>query len=190
MKNKIISIFSAVALMALAPFAQATGTVGVDPVQTGSLTFSASTGFYITNQFPFPFTTAPVLQLFAATTNAVPITNIFVTATNFAVSVNATNPPSQVNWQAFVGYPRVLTGTNALTGGTLATNVFSTPFAYLPIVQLQGQSTNSTGVVGLISVTTSNFVLQSTSTQTAYWGALGISASPGSYNPNAPAITY
>lgn len=190
MKNKIISLFSAVVLLAASPLAFATGGVGVDPVQTGSLIFNVSTGFYQTNQFPFAYTTPPIVQLFAGTTNAVPITNIFVTSTNFAVSVNATNPASQVNWTAFVGYPRVQVGTNALTGGLLATNVFVTPFAAAPIIQITGASTNTSGVVGLISVTSSNFVLQSTTTQTAYWGALGIAASPGSYNPNAPSITY
>lgn len=190
MNKKIISLFSAVGLLAVAQLAHATGGVGVDPVQTGSLTFSVSTGFYITNQFPYSYTTPPVVQLAAGTTNAVPITNIFVTTTNFAVSVNATNPASQVNWTAFVGYPRVLTGTNALTGGTPSTNVFTTPFAFAPIVQLTGASTNSIGVVALISVTSSNFVLQSTTTQTAYWGALGISSAPGSYNPNYPSITF
>lgn len=193
MKKKIISLFSVVVLLAASPLAFATGGVGVDPVQTGSLTFNVSTGFYITNQFPFAYTTPPVVQLSAGTTNAVPITNIFVTATNFAVSVNATNPAAQVNWTAFVGYPRVQTGTNAIQGSLLLTNTFGTPFAFLPIVQITGSITNSVinGIPCVSSVTQSNFVIQFGNTnQVIYWGALGVAASPGTYNPNYPSITF
>lgn len=193
MKNKILSILSVLALLATAQVVKATGNVGVDPVQTGSLTFNVSTGFYITNQFPFAYTTPPVIQLSAGTTNAVPITNIFVTTTNFAVSSNATNPAAQINWVSFVGYPRVQTGTNAIQASLLLTNTFSPAFAFLPIVQITGSITNSfiNGIPCVSSVTQSNFVIQFGNTnQVIYWGALGVSASPGSYNPNSPSITF
>lgn len=172
----------------------ATGTVGVDPVQTGSLTFNATTGFYITNTFPFTFTTAPVMQFFAGTTNATPITNILSTTTNFAVSVNATNPASQVNWIASVGYPRFQNGSNAVQASLLLTNVFATPFAFNPVVNISGTSTNVVtggGAPAISSVTPTQFVIQFGNTnQIIFWEASGICLTPGTYNPNAPAITY
>jgi hypothetical protein len=173
--------------------APATGSVGADPVQTGTLTFNVSTGFYQTNSFPFSYTTPPIVQFYALTTNAVPITNIFVTTTNFAVSVNATNPAAQIAWTAQVGYPRLQSGTNAIQGALLVTNVFSTPFAFNPVVTISGSSTNalSGGQPCISSVSPTNFVIQFGNTnQVIYWHALGITATPGSYNPNYPSVTY
>lgn len=194
MKKLFLSFCAAVACIGLAETAVATGNVGANPVQTGSLTFNVSTGFYITNTFPFAYTAPPVVQFFAGTTNAVPITNIFVTTTNFAVSVNATNPASQVNWIASLGYPRIASGTNAIQAQFLVTNVFAQPFAFNPVVTISGSTTNylaGPGIVCVSSVSPTNFVIQFGNTnQVVYWQAMGISLNPGSYNPNANAITF
>lgn len=194
MKKLFLSFCAAVACVAIADTAAATGSVGIDPVQTGSLTFNVSTGFYITNAFPFSYTTPPVMQCFAATTNAVPITNIFVTTTNFAVSVNATNPAAAVNWISSVGYPRIQAGTNAIQASSLLTNTFTAPFAFNPVVNISGSTTNylsGPGLACISSVSPTQFVIQFGNTnQVIYWSAIGVSVTPGSYNPNANAITY
>lgn len=179
-----------VALALAGGSAFATGAVGLNPVQTGNLTFTVGTGVYITNQFSFPYTTVPILQTSLITTNAFPVTNVFVTTTNFAVSANTTN--SQISWVAFVGYPRVQTGTNAIQGALLVTNTFVTPFAFNPVVQLTGSITNGLqGVICVSSVSPTNFVVTFGNTnQAIYWTATGVSAVPGSYNPNSPSITF
>ncbi len=188
MKKLLGFTFLAIALAAQTAFA--TGAVGLNPVQTGNLTFTTAGGVYITNSFAFPYTTVPVVNFSLVTTNAYPITNIFVTTTNFAVSANTTN--SQIQWVAFVGYPRVQTGTNAIQGSLLLTNTFSSPFAFNPVVQLTGSITNgASGQYCVSSVSPTNFVITFGNTnQVIYWSALGIAPNPGNYNPNFPNITF
>lgn len=188
MKTKL-SAFLAVVLLAVNS-AFGTGAVGLNPVQTGTLTFTTANGVYITNAFAYPYTTVPIVQFSLVTTNAFPVTNVAVTPTNFIVSANTTN--STISWVSFVGFPRVQTGTNAIQAQLLLTNTFNTPFAFNPIVQLTGSGTNIVkGTIAVSSVSPTNFVIQFGDTnQVVYWGALGISATPGSYNPNYPQITF
>jgi len=192
MKN-LLSSLVIVAVLLFTRSASATGSVGVDPVQTGTLTFNVSTGFYQTNQFPFSYTTPPIMQFIALTTNAVPITNVFVTTTNFAVSVNATNPAASVQWTASVGYPRFQNGTNAIQAQLLLTNTFAIPFAFNPVVNITGSTTNTgpQGSACISSVSPTGFVIQCGNTnQVFYWEAFGVCVTPGNYNPNSPSITY
>lgn len=174
--KKLLAIL---ATAALAINCFATGDVGNDLPQSGVLNFTAVTTIQITNTFSTPYSTIPVVQLTLVTTNASPVTNLFVTTTNFAVGVNTTN--STVAWAAFKGFPRVQTGTNAVQTLGKITNSFATPFFYQPIVQVTGSTTNAvSGVINVTQVTTTNFVVQFGDTNNIlYWGALGICTQPG-----------
>ena len=73
-------------------------------------------------------------------------------------------------------------GTNAITAGTPITNTFTVPYAYAPIINVEGSTTNGVAITG---ITTTGFIMSSAVTQAVGWGALGISATPG-----ASAVTY
>ena len=122
----------------------------------------------------------PVVQLNAITTNSQPITNVFVTTTNFAVSANATN--SQVAWNAFAGYQRLQYGTNAIQGALLVTNTFNPAYVYNPVVTISGSVTNGLagGLACVSSVSPTQFVIQFGNTnQVVYWTAIGTASAPG-----------
>ncbi len=157
----------------------ATGAVGTDVPQSGVLTFTPTTGVYITNSFAYPYSQAPVLNLTAITTNSQPITNVSVTTTNFIVSANATN--SQVAWNSFAGYQRIQYGTNAIQGSLLLTNVFNPAYVYAPVVSVEGSTTNIVkGSVAISSITPTQVVFQFGDTnQVLYWMAIGTAATPG-----------
>jgi hypothetical protein len=62
----------------------------------------------------------------------------------------------------------------------VATNVtFPTAFAYAPTIDITGNNTNAASGTAIIAVTTTNFTAISYVAQTNMWGALGISATPG-----------
>lgn len=173
--------FTVVVALALAVnSASATGAVGPDAPQNGVLTFTPTTTVYITNSFPYPYSQPPIVLFQAISTNALPITNIFVTTTNFAVSANATN--SQIAWNSYAGYQRLQYGTNAIQGSLLLTNVFNPAYAYAPSVQISGSTTNGLagGLAAISSITPTQFVIQFGNTnQIIYWQAVGTGYAPG-----------
>lgn len=175
----IVGLFFAGCLLA-----SATGTLPINATQSGTVNFVGAGVFTNTVTFPVGFTIPPYIVFSATTTNATPLTNTITTTTNFTLEVAATNV--SVNYTAYLPYPRVLVGTNTVTAGTLYTNIFSTPFAATPILNVEGTSTNVAGIVAVQSVTTSQVVFQSSITQLVYWGAFGLSPAPGTIGP----ITY
>ncbi len=180
MKTILGSAFTVVVALALAVnSASATGAVGTDVPQSGILNFTASTGVYITNSFAYPYSQVPIVQFQATLTNAIPITNVFVTTTNFAVSANTTN--SQIAWNSYAGYQRIQYGTNAIQGSLLLTNVFNPAYAYAPVVSVEGSTTNIVkGSVAISSITPTQVVFQFGDTnQVIYWMAIGTSYAPG-----------
>lgn len=163
----------------------ATGSVGVNPPQNGTLNFTNGIPG-ITNSFAYPYTVAPVVTLYAISgTNATPLTNNFVTTTNFAVTLPANaSTNGVVYWTAAVGATRLQAGSIAFNSGTVTTNV-TFPYAYAvtpSVVQLQGSvlgsATNSSPVV--TAITTTNFTISAGLTQTVYWEAIGTVANPQS----------
>ena len=172
-----ISIFAA---LALTVSAFADGAIQANSPQAGVLTFNATTGLVITNSYPIPYTAQPIVTVYSSSTNNTPFTVSGVTLTNFilTVSANATTNAS-VTWSSYVGYPRFQTGFSSLTAGTPYTNAFSTPYAFTPILNIEGSATNSAASVGIISITVTNFIIQSYISQTAYWSLLGTAYSAG-----------
>jgi hypothetical protein len=176
-------LFIAVSL-ALAFNVLATGVIQNNGPQSGTLTFNAATGLVVTNLFPVPYITPPVVTLSSTSTNNTPATISAVTLTNFVLTVtsNATTNNS-FNWFSYAGYPRVQTGTNAITAGTFVTNTFAVPYFYPPTINLDGTATNAG--VAVITTTATNFIESAAITQTVQWGAFGIAYQPG---PNT--VTY
>ena len=172
------------ASVGLAASVHASGTIAINTPQSGYDNFSTNGSAFtsITNVFSPAYTYPPVTQVFLSSgpTNALPLVTS-VTTSNLIVTINtATN--CAVYWTAFAGYPRLQFGTNAVTGGVLYTNTFTTPYASIPSISVDSSTTNS---VGLSSVSTTGFVILSGANQTVYWNALGICATPG-----ASAVTY
>ena len=163
--KKLILILAGIG-MAASVFA--TGNEGVNPPQTGVTTFTQAGGLIVTNTFAFPFQTAPLALLSPSSTNtftwATTTTNLIITSGGGSAVTNYT-----VNYAVFVGGTRMQSGTNAVTAGVLLTNVFTYPYALIPSVVVSGTSTNTTGVVAVTSVSTTNFVEESTTTQNASW---------------------
>lgn len=168
-----------VALVLAGNSAFATGAVGTDVPQSGILTFTTAGGVYITNTFAYSYSQVPIVQFQAITTNAIPVTNVAVTLTNFIVSANTTN--SQVAWNSYAGYQRLQYGTNAVQGALLLTNAFNPAYAYNPVVSIEGSSTNGlSGGIAVSSVSPTQFVIQFGNTnQVIYWTAIGTSFAPG-----------
>jgi hypothetical protein len=165
---------------ALAVNAFATGSEGFNPPQSG--TINPATGiFNVTNTFAFPFQTTPLLVVYSAATNGTPITNNFVTTTNFSISypVNGSTNAS-FSWQAYVGGTRMESGTQTVLAN-VATNI-TFPFAYAvpPVVVISGGVTNLPSAV--VAVTTTNFTLNSNATSTNQWISVGTVYNPPSEN--------
>ena len=179
--KKILSLVAAVGF-ALNCFA--TGSIAVNSPQSGYDNFSTNGSAFtsITNVFSPAFTYVPVTQVFLSSgpTNALPLVTSVTTSNLIVTITTATN--CAVSWTAFAGYPRVQLGTNAITAGTPITNTFTVPYAYAPIINVEGSTTNGVAITG---ITTTGFIMSSAVTQAVGWGALGISATPG-----ASAVTY
>lgn len=173
--KKLISFLASIGL---AGSVFATGSFPINSPQSG---VSAFTGTTQTNVITFSpaFTTTPIVQVFGSVTNASPITTT-VTSSNLTIVVSSTN--LSVAWNAYLGYPRVQFGTNAITGGTPLTNTFTTPYAFAPVLSVEGSTTNG---IGITSVTPTNFILTSAATQNLSWAAIGQAYAPGAQN-----VTY
>lgn len=179
--KKLLSIAVSIAL---AFDVLATGVIQNNGPQSGVLTFNGATGLIITNSFPVPYITPPVVTIYSTSTNNTPATISAVTLTNFVLTVTsnaATN--NSFNWSSYAGYPRVQSGTNAITAGTFVTNTFAAPYFYPPVINLDGTATNAG--VAVITTTTTNFIESAAITQNVQWGAFGIAYTPG---PNQ--VTY
>lgn len=182
--KKILSILAGVALTVEC---FATGAIGVNPSQNGIIsivTNGAATLLY-TNTFPYPFQSVPVVALFnLGNTNALPFTNV-VTSTNFILQLN-TPTNTTVAWQAFIGTPRIQSGTNA-TIGTITTNIpFAGPYAYNPIVVCQSFSTNAEAAIAVTAVTITNFTVRCNLTEMFNWISFGISPIPSASDNTSP----
>lgn len=155
----------------------ATGTEGVNPPQSGTLTFNGATGLSITNPFSFSYSSQPAVIIYPQATNNNPFTVSAVTISNFVLTVTSgATTNTSVNWISYAGYPRVQVGTNAITANAFVTNAFPYPFVLPPIINIEGSTTNG---VGISSVTTTNFVETSNAAQSVYWGAFGVAYTPG-----------
>ena len=179
--KKIISI-AAGFLLAVQCFA--TGSVPVNTAQGGydNFTTNGSAFTSITNVFEPPFTYPPVVSLFLSSgpTNALPFTST-VTATQLVVTINtATN--CAVQWSAYPATVLQQWGA-AANVATVPTNIaFATPYAYVPVVSIEGSSTNAAAVQAVTAITTTNFTLLSNQGQTNYWIAVGEVLNPGTQN--------
>ena len=162
----------------LAISALATGNEGVNPPQSGVLTVANGVNA-ITNTFAFPFTVAPCLVVYSSLTNGTPVTNNFVTTTNFAISFPAGGTNSAFAWQAFVGATRQQSGTFA-DNAVLVTNTFTYPYYSTPIVVVSGTATNNP--VAVTSVSTTSFVTSCGASNTVSWIAVGTVQNPTSEN--------
>jgi hypothetical protein len=165
--------------------------VGVNPIQTVSVTITNLIPAVITNTvtFPYPFPQIPVIQYFQTSTNAAnfTITNT-ITTTNITTVSAATN--ETITFVATVPYQRVQYGTLGLgtfiSGAVAYTNTFAPPYGVVPTVLISGggslQATNGGG--WLTSVTTTNFVLTTGNTnQIFYWFSFGPALNPGANVP-------
>lgn len=171
--KKILSI---IAVLALAVNCFATGAQGVNPVQTGQVTFTGTTQSN-TFAFPFAYQAIPVMQFYPNQTNGTPITNSLVTTTNFQLQI-ATAPGTGTNynftWVAYAGVPIIQFGTNS-TMATVATNIpFPHPFAQLPVVQLTEWSTNGAASCAVTATTLTNFSVLCNTAAGFNWTAIGI----------------
>ena len=180
--KKIISILAGLGLGASV---FATGSVGVNPAQNGILNLTNGLAS-ITNTFAYPFQVAPVMFFYATATNQTPITNNFVTTTNFSISypVNASTN-GIVAWTAYVGGTRMQAGSIAFNSGTVTTNIsFANAYYTAPNVVVTGgvlgNNTNAFPVVTAITAT--NFTLSAGETQTVQWMSVGTVANPASEN--------
>lgn len=161
----------------LALSAFATGSLGINQPQSGSSSFTASTGLSVTNTFTQAFASQPAVVIFPQATNNNPFTVSSVTLSNFVLTVTTgASTNVTVNWTAFAGFPRVQVGTNIFAGAGTVTNTFPVPYVLPPIINVEGSTTNT---VAATSVTTTNVIFQTLAAQTIYWGALGIAYAPG-----------
>jgi hypothetical protein len=165
--------------------AMATGSVGVNPPQSGTINFTnGSAATQVTNTFAYSYTVPPVVTLYALTTNTLTLTNVFVTTTNFAVGVNVNGTTNGiVYWTSAVGATRLEYGIQVM-GGSGTTNVtFPYPYAYVPVVQIEGNGGAGTNaLVSVTAVTTTNFTLTCPLAQTNSWISVGTVANPQSPN--------
>ena len=165
----------------LAISALATGNEGVNPPQSGVITVSNGLNI-VTNTFAFPFQQTPLVVMFSSLAAGAPITNNFVTTTNFAFTFPLAGTNASFSWQAFVGGTRMQSGTNALVGGTPLTNTFAFAYAIPPVVVPSQGATNSSAIVAVTSVSTTGFIELSSTTQTGSWIAIGTVQNPPSEN--------
>ncbi len=164
-------IFSLILVTGLAVSAFATGGFPINSPQSGVAVFNGTVQS-ITNPFAPYFTAAPVFVTFGSSTNASPITNT-VTATNWIISVASTNV--SVAWNAYLGYPRVEYGTQAVLAAAPTNITFPTPYSAAPAVTISG-TTNAVAS----SITTTNFTVTVKADQTIQWQSLGSAYAPGS----------
>ena len=175
MKKTILSLIAT----AITFYAFADGVIQNNGLQSGISTFSSSTSLLITNVFPVPYTTMPVVTLNSTSTNNYPWTVSAVSLTNFVLTVSSgTTTNNSIIWNSYAGYPRCQFGTNAVTGGTLLTNVFVPPYAYPPSVEASGSAAGTNNIFTM-TVTATQMVITSQASQNISWYALGISFSPG-----------
>lgn len=177
--KKLISIGASL-ILAVSLFA--TGNEGVNPPQNGVITVANSVP-NVTNTFAFPFQTTPLLVVYCNAANGSPITNNFVTTTNFAISFPALGTNDAYAWQAFVGGTRMQSGTFSAGAGTNI--LFNYPYASTPSVVVSGSllpaATNNMIVVYSASAT--NFSINTGNTnQTVYWISVGTVYNPSSEN--------
>ena len=174
--KKIISIGAS---LVLAVNVFATGNLGVNTPQSGVL-LSTNLVTGITNTFAQPFQSTPLLYVFASATNGTPVTNAFVTTTNFGITfpVNGSTNNSFA-WSAFVGGTKLQSGANTNTAAASTTITFPTTYALPPVVVVTPQGgTNAANVAAVTSITSSNFVLLANASQTNYWMSVGTVAYP------------
>lgn len=164
----------------------ATGPIPLDTAQSGVLSFNTNgaSPLIITNTFSPGFTYPPAMTFFlvSGVTNALPLTNTFITTTNFTVEL-ATPTNCSVAWTAFAGYPRLQFGTNTVAASSLVTNTYSFPYEQLPTVQITGPGTNT--APGIVSQTVSGFVFQAGVAGNYNWQAIGLALTPGKFG-----VTY
>jgi hypothetical protein len=175
MRNTILSISLGIVLAFCSAWNSfATGAEGVNPQQNGIVTGN-TTSQTITNSFPFPYTVPPVMQFFPTLTNATPLTNVFVTTTNFAISFPAAGTNTPIGWMASIGATRMEYGTNAFLVAVGSTNItFPFPYSQQPSVVCSG-STNAY----VTATTLTNFTLQAFTNETIYWQSIGTTLNPG-----------
>ena len=167
-------LFSLAVTLGLIGQCFATGSIPANGFQSGTVTFSTSTLLQITNTFQIPYTEQPVLLTFGSATNLVTIN--FVTTTNFSLSIPSSNPTNDaVAWTAYLGYPRIQTGTCSNS----QTVVFPVPYAFPPTVVATSGSTATNAVVAITAVTTTNFLYSSVAVQTNSWISIGTAFQPG-----------
>jgi hypothetical protein len=183
--KKLISLCAAVGVAASA---LATGNLGVNPPQSGVLTVTNAASV-ITNQFAEAYTVAPCLVVYSSLTNGTPVTNNFVTTTNFAISFPTGGTNSAFAWQAFVGATCQQSGT-FVDNGVLVTNTFTYPYYSTPVLLVSGTATNNP--VAVTSVTTTNFITLCGTSNTVSWISVGTVLNPTSENvgqfPPAPKL--
>lgn len=176
--KKTISIFTCL-MIAVAVFA--TGNEGVNPPQSGVIIPTSATP-NITNTFAYPFQSVPLVIIYSSLTNGTPITNNFVTTTNFGFSFPTPGTNSSFAWQAFVGGTKMDFGANTNIAAASTTIPFHFTYASPPVVVVTAQGgTNAVNAVTVTSVTITNFVLLANASQTNYWQAIGTV-----YNPQSP----
>lgn len=179
--KKLFSFIVIAAVMAVCN-ANATGVfANANQPQSGTLSITAGTGTTVTNSFFVPYTYAPYVTFSASATNAYPLTNNFVTTTNFSISVTSTNVV--IGWSAVPAVSRMQFGVCSNAIGTATNLAFPLPFLTAPVVFASGSSTNATGQVSVSSITTTNVTFNSTIANTIQWQAIGLVA-PGNAGVN------
>lgn len=188
------SLISIALALVLPLGAWATGSVPTDQPQNGVLTYDNTT-WSISNSFPYPYSTVPIVLFYPSSASAFPYTNT-VSTTGFNLDIaSATGSNLTVNWSAYVGYQRLERGSIVTPNTVRYTNSFSPIYAFTPQLSLVGTSgavsgtvtTNTGSVTNLVlnvpvvtSVTPSNFIFTVGSTnQTIYWSAIGTAFAPG-----------
>jgi hypothetical protein len=210
--NEIIkNILKAAAVVAVcgvtAISALGTGNAPVNSPQSGIQTFAGS-NLTATVTFAPTFTIPPVVQasLYNSATNYSPVTVSSITTSNFLLTIttNATatviytntggsigSIQAAVQWSAFQGWERIITGSNVSLTATSPTNyTFSTPFFYPPVVLITPLSV-ATNFFPYAVTTTNFYVTNNTGVNVGFnWMAIGQSAIPALNNPtpNDPAF--
>ena len=175
-------IFLSILASTLALSAFAAGEYGPNYPQSGVLNFPPGTvANGVSNMFAYPFTQVPVMVFYATTTNAAPITNNFVTTTNFGVQSASTNN-AIISWTAYIGYPRIQVGQVVTVANTTTNVLFATPYAQIPTITLGQGGTNVQFQAAVTAITLTNFSLLSNVASTNQWQAIGTALTPGLNN--------
>ncbi|MDE2104974.1 MAG: hypothetical protein KGL39_47490 [Patescibacteria group bacterium] len=171
------TLSSLLVLMVAVVSAMATGSTPPNTTQTGTFTISASTGLVITNSFVTSYDLVPKVTLFSTSTNSTPWTLTSVSKSNFVVTVTADSTTNNmITWTAVPTVPRIQFGTVSLTGGTPSTNLFPVGFSSTPNFVVSGSTTNG---IATTTLSASQFIILSATTQTARWQAIGPTAASG-----------